>query len=608
MKHQLNSWVSQAFVRVAAPLLILSTACTKNNPIYCDDSGACPDGAACAIDSKVCSDDLFTFDRSQFFDDGVRLWSTTANPILRGTTDQSKATIEVVRGADVIATPAVIDDAGNWSLQLPAGTIVDTDTELKIHLIGDNGTLEFAYKFALDDKAPSLTVVPTEVTDESKDVVTFNNIGEPTHVHQNFPVVLDGAHCANVVKYGYLFDEAPPMYGTEDRRNPMTWTIQLGVKVALDEAKSRYRIMKTGQGTQVDWAPFEPVKTADGFTVSTPITRQTGPNLGEDGDFAIEWEVYDWAGRMVTGQGCWHQTLLAAPLLGNGFQASTRGPAALSTWVLNSIPPVSNLINGTVPSPVYEMTLTNATTEAVDVEITPSAPIVAFSKISWLAPRETVVQTLGNPVVCVSADGSTINPADECTVATPSDTADVFTNTPAAAIPLSFSITILDDTGAVLTACSDPDATGMQRCQIPARASGGAPVVGHVVASLTRLPELNPGVGTAAERIVPGNTTDFGYTGPAIKTMVRCAPGAMVHFGNVTSRGLRCLQTQGWKNHTILRQATLTLQTPPPVGTRRLGPGFKIKTARPNTPATFPYVGTGGVLPNTLQWNSGIRG
>lgn len=572
MKHQMKLWAPRALIMVAALLWMLSSACTKDNPIYCDDSGACPDGAACAIDQKVCSDDSFTLDRSQFFDDGVRLWSTTGNPVLKGTTDQSKATIEVVRGTEVIATPAVIDGAGNWSLQLPAGTIVDTDTELKIHLVGKDGTLEFVYKFALDDKAPTLKIMPTEVTDESKDVVTFNSIGEPAHVHQNFPVVLDGAHCANVVKYGYLFDDAAPMYGTEDRRNPMAWKIQLGVKVAIDEAKSRYRILKTGPGTIVDWTALGAVKTADGYSVNTPISRTTGPNMGEDGDFAIEWEVYDWAGRMVTGQGCWHQTILAAPLQMSVSQLATIGANSVSNWNNTDRSLLASLINGATAANIYERVMTNATAEPITFEATPIADIATLTK--RVSKAKVNVVDLGL-VPCTGTTG--FCRADSSLPAG-------VTTTPDIANGLVWTAQLLAVDGNQLP-CINVTPQKI-RCTLPARSPDAPPVKAHLVAQLASLNQLNPATDAAVFRNGRIESTAFG-------TAKACGGDVIVDpiDGNTCSNGLT------YEIHTFLSIGALRLGIRPSIGGFDNQPDFSLNIAN----GIFYTVGGNG---GALTWNT----
>ncbi len=591
MKYQMKPW---ALMLLAAPLWLLSNACTKGNPIYCDDSSVCPDGSACAIDKNVCSDDSFTLDRAQFFDDGLRLWSTTGNPILTGTTDQRSATIEVLRDGQVIATPAVIDAAGTWSLQLPAGTIVESDTELKIHLVGSEGTLEFSYKFALDDKPPTLAIIPTSVTDESKDEVTFNTIGEPAHVHQNFPVVLDGAHCAKIVKYGYLFDAAPPMYGTEDQRNPVAWNLHLGVKVALDETKSRYRISKVGPGTQVDWSPLQAMKTDDGYQVTTPISRQSGPNTGEDGEFFIDWEVYDWAGRMTKGQGCWQQTVLAAPLRSGPPGLSSAAPTGLGSWMLASVPPLSRLINGAMPMDVFETTVTNGTGEDVVMETTLFVPVVRLTRGVTVANTRPLVGD-GDPA---ETNCNQANNSDYCrtgTVPANVTTTDTFD------IATAWRIEMQDGAGQVVPGCSD---TVAFQCVVPKRGVGEQPKTYRLVATLLALPQLPSWVGATAERPgFAGHT--LGYTGPTETSFVRCTNFEVIQLGNTGNSVRYCSVSKSWTQHTLIQQVLLQVGSPPIIGTRLGGAGFIVRTGQTANALSYPPIRVAEPTIRAIVWNAG---
>lgn len=591
MKKQMMPW---AVVLVAAPLWLLSNACTKDNPIYCDDSGACPDGTACAIDKNVCSDDSFTLDRAQFFDDGLRLWSTTSNPILTGTTDQTSAIIQVLRGDQIIATPAVIDGAGTWSLQLPAGTIGESDTELKIHLVGQEGTLEFSYKFALDDKPPTLAIVPSSVIDESKDVVTFNDIGEPAHAHQNFPVILDGTHCASIVKYGYLFDTAPPMYGTEDQRNHMAWTLQLGVKVALDETKSRYRTVKLNAGTQIDWSPFEAIKTADGYTVTTPISRDTGPNMGEDGDFTIEWEVYDWAGRMIKGQGCWQQTLLAAPLRAPKPGLSRAAPKGIGSWLLANVPPLSLLINGAMPMDVFEATVTNATAEDVVVSAALVVPITRLTRGVTIANTRPIAGD-GDPN---GTDCNQANNSDFCRTGTaPANV----TTTATLDIATAWRIEVQDSAGQTLPGCTD---IAEVQCLLPKRGVDEQPKKYRMVATLLALPQLPAWAGPTAER--PGfQGYAAGYTGPALTPFVRCKTFDIVPVGNTGRFNKFCVASHSWNQHTLLQRVLLQVGSPPNIDAQLGGAGFNVRTGQTASALRFPPVAVSGITVRAIVWDAG---
>jgi hypothetical protein len=519
-----------------APLLLGLVGCTKENPVYCDDSGQCPDGGTCSVDKNICSDATFTLDRTPYYDDGTRLWTSRANPVLNGSTDQSKSTIEVVRDGQVIATAGEILN-GQWQLQLPDGAIRETDTPLKIHLVGKDGTLEFPFTFTFDAKAATAAIAPISMLDESKDVVTFNPIGEPHHEHGGTPVVLAGS-CPStdpaIVKYGYLMDSAAPMYGTENQRNMMQWQVRVEARAAIDEAKTQMRISKTGVGVIADWMPVTPVKVDDHWTIASDINRQLTPMVGTDGDFQVEWEIVDWAGRKTVAQACWKQSVLAAPITNTASTLSPTpalvGLAGLS--VLGSAPQLAALINETGNVYAFEQTLINATTEPV----TFTASVVASTertKISTLH-KDNIIQVAGR-VTCPGGGDFCLR--DE------NDTIDADLAPITGAIDVVWTPALVDGAGLPLASCV---ATGQNQtqCTIPGRAVGGSPVVVRLVASTTLLPELNP---SRSELVVARN----GFVEiDTFAVLNRC--------GQFDSATRACILKRNYELHLRLTDASLT--------------------------------------------------
>jgi hypothetical protein len=579
---------------VSASLLSLAlSACTKNNPIFCDDSSQCPDGEACAIDKKVCANDEFSLDRTPYFDDGTRLWSTSAAPTLNGSTSQSSATIEVLRDDQVIATPAQIS-SGQWTLQLPAGAIRDTDTELKIHLIGKDGTLEFKYVFAVDDKPPTIAIVPSTTLDESKDVVTFNAIGEPSHAHQSFPVVMDGTHCAQINKYGYLMDPTPPLYAVEDQRNPVAWNVHVVSKVAIDATKSRYRINRIDKGDVLPWTPMVTTKVTDGHDSSVAITRDVSPQVAVDGNFTIDWEVVDWAGRKTMTSGCWTQTIYAAPLATSALTLSSMPPTGIGSWLLNALPAVSALINGTTPTQAMETTITNGTAEDVIIEVNVNAPIVEVTRdTQFFAQR---FRTTNFPV---------FEPGYFCDVNAPLHTAArCLAETPdqhrsSATVPgvATWLVEARDVSNTILPTCISL-ADGRSRCTVPKRNIGDAPQSFRLVASILSLPQLSPIAGTIGEF----TSITFKYTGIVGEPYESCDAKRTDPV-----EGTYCSKVSSWTQVVYLASATVIMATPGVTAGNLRGPSLGFTSMPLGGVLHAPTYSVNSRAIRPLVWNGGSR-
>ena len=240
---------------IFSSLLAVTASCAKDNPSFCDDQQPCAEQVVCAIDTNVCIDSAFTFDRSKFYDDGIALWSVDNQTTLTGSGADPGSTVEARRAGIVMATATANLD-GTWSLALPAGSLTATATAFALQTSTADGTVQIAVNLGLDAVGPTISVKPTSIFDESHDVITFNSDGEPHHVHDNLPVVLDSTHCTEVVKYSYLLDADVPLFGTENLRNDLAWEITGNVGVALRNKDTRFRVVTSGGASVVDWQPL----------------------------------------------------------------------------------------------------------------------------------------------------------------------------------------------------------------------------------------------------------------------------------------------------------------------------------------------------------------
>ena len=573
-------------------LFAVTASCAKDNPSYCDDQQPCAEQLACAIDTNVCIDSNFAFDRSKLFDDGITLWSVDAQPTLTGTGANPASVVEA-RRADMVVASTTANVDGTWSLPLPAGTLTATGSLFALQTVTEDGTLQIAVTLGLDAIGPTISVMPSSVLDESHDVVTFNNQGEPHHEHDDRPVILDDAHCAEVVKYGYLLDDDVPLFGTENVRNELAWVVTGNIGVALSNKNTQFHIVNGSGAVVVDWQPLSFTQIGKRIEARVPITRQLADIFGKaDDNYTIEWQVVDWAGRTAKASACWSMRVLAAPLQTLPPKLATNGEMAMGNWRLSNVPPVSRVINGTTAGQFFESRITNGTVEPVEFEASVFAPKSKLSKISWIADRDVVYGPL-------TVDGVPCQPrsrAPECNATPPA--VDTFVPTTfdivdASATLIGWNILLLDDDQQPVGNCITNVNTGIARCRIPGRDPAGGPVVVRLVAGISNMAVLNPGVGLAAERTYQ----NFGYTGPAAQPVTRCARP-------ITNN--TCFQIVTWQQHTMLRQLVLNVGSVSPIGTPA-GPGFQFATAPDIGPTKVPSYTTFLVASRPLVWDSGTR-
>lgn len=581
------SYLSNALFVTGA--LVAAASCTKDNSVYCDDQHACADQTVCAVDTNVCVDSTFALDRTKFFDDGVILWTIDAQPTLRGTGAETNATVEAsIDGTVVATTMAGLD--GTWQLTLPAGAVKAAAVTLTLQTKTPDGTVQIATQFALDAVAPNIEIVPVTTLDENGDEVTFASNGEPIHTHTNVPVVLDGTHCADIVKYGYLLDTDAPKYGTENARNNVAWDIKGEAGVALRDKDTRFRIINKTGGTIVDWQPLNLTRSGAAFTAHIPITRQLAPQFGAgDDSYTIEWELVDWAGRTAKASGCWNMHVLAAPLRTTLPKLSTHGPASFGNWLLPNVPPISGAIDGHAPGAYFESVITNATLEPVEFEASVFAPRVKVTKTARIADFDIVV---GPPLV----DGYPCPPRStlqECNATQPAGNTLIETVVEAldtAANHVVWKVELLDDANQPVGVCTDTTVVGTVRCRMPGRVVDAAPVTGRLVASMVSFADLNPGTGPVAERDYQG----FGYTGPAPRAITHCA---------VPVTGSVCRRTVSWQQHTMLAHAVISAGSTSGFGTFA-GAGFRFAVAPGAGPTSLPASGN-LITARPIVWDSG---
>lgn len=288
-----------------------------------------------------------------YTDGGGDLWTASPTPTLTGTiVEANLAALTAYRGATPVAT-AIVSGIG-WSLTVPAGTVPDAAAvELRVEARDRAGNLATATLRLRFDGAPPIASTPiTTVRDETGDIVTYSVTPsfpvafvpyDPIHNHAGAAVSLGAATACDasaptVTKYGYLLDEAPPRYATEQTppgRNPLRWQVALADDgVGVEPSTVAYRVRDVDAGAvALDWTAL-----GEPYAVSLYRRATTAPSiaaLGGSGRFAIDFRARDRLGREVSVTRCWNHRVLPAPILvgpvtagGSMVQCAASGPTS----------------------------------------------------------------------------------------------------------------------------------------------------------------------------------------------------------------------------------------------------------------------------------------
>lgn len=341
----------------------------------------------------------FTIDNTQpvlavattgFLVDGATWWTTDTGPVLTGTASDAHAvTVTAVIGASTYPANVV---GTTWTVDLPAGTVAAGGTDVTIRATdaaGNQATL--AQHLRSDTTAPGVNVLATTVSVETMAEVTFVG-GVPNHTHSTTSTTLGlstacDATAPSVSKFAYLLDEAAPMFGTENEKNPLEWAFQvLDDGVGIDPAGTAYRIRQGGT-TLVDWrAPggTSPSHVVEMYRRAGPLSEWPSiPQLGTvDGLFQLDLRARDRFGRETIVTRCWNHHPLAAPFEIGSATAASDGPDgsgkyALAGLLLNSSPadPISaQVLNDNAPGTgLIQVNFSNGVAEDIYVtfEVTP---------------------------------------------------------------------------------------------------------------------------------------------------------------------------------------------------------------------------------------------
>lgn len=444
----------------------------------------CPTDMQCSTE-KYCTDG-FTLDTAPFLVDGQTLWSATAAPDLHGHIVDEGAEIMLFDGDVQVAGPAHIAD-NTWHLDAPA-LLVDGETKsLRIVQTNHGAHVELTHTFAGDLTAPTARIKPSQSSDESKDIVTWNTDGTPEHAHQPFPIVIDGSHCADLPRYQHLFADNP--YAIQSAPNPMAVDVRAKARFPFTTA-SRFRVLKDTVAL-IDWSPIPTTTDADETATTLALTNSTSPAFAaKSGAYVAEYEFVDWAGRTATTQACWNIQLLPPPLQITA-RADTTDARSLPTWRYGtqSTGQLSTIVTGAAPVTLYERTFRNGTAVPVEfeVKIANNQTINVTSLAEPLRDAEEIFNVPLPPAIgSIPCTGTYCDtPLPQAYPALPAPKSAASQN------PLPWKLKLVDGTGAEITPCTYID-DETQRCTLPGRAPGQAPTSARAIATITQITTLNP--------------------------------------------------------------------------------------------------------------------
>lgn len=497
--------------KLSALFLVTSSllaGCSSNDPGVPTDDGGVPMEECSKGADDECVEDAIAIDREGFFTTPTHWYARTADPALAGDVlDASTRTITASIGGRVVAEGTIT--GARWALQLPAGAIAETDTEVVLRATTADGDVDLRRRFVRDTSLPSLLAAGA-TRDERSDLIDFST-GAPVHTHVG-EVVRATAGCVDVYKYAYLMDPGAPQFGSEASPNPLLWTFRpTGIGIDAGSAQYRVRRQQGTQGTVLrDWSSLGGI-TADG-TFHVPIFRSGSdgfPSLGTTAQQVhIDVRFHDWKGVETEASVCWNHHPLAAPIeLTTPVAASGTGGLPGMTFAANS--PISRIANPGGGVPVLQARLRHFAAEEVALSVSRfGSEGTAFSR--------TVVYDLAAPVeipVQLVCPEEGCEPAPYQPSAVPS----------IGVLPgSSLRVTIVDPITQQPLACDDGP------CVLPAR-TGAQPIEYTVLVSVANATALRPRESVAIGEHAIGSLT---MTGEAPMQHTWCSQGRVIQGVN----------------------------------------------------------------------------
>ena len=195
------------------------------------------------------------------------------------------------------------------------------DTRVTLRLVGATSTIEESQLFALDDKAPTATLVGS-IKDERGDTIDFST-GEAVHTHAGAANRSLG-HRLPVGLHLRLPDGPRPRRPTVARPppNPLAWQVTVADSTGIDSMDSAYRVRDASGAVLYDWTSISP-DAAGVYAVR--LYRNKIPALGtKTGHMFVDARFRDPFGNESTKTACFDNHPMAAPFEIKPMQKAAR--------------------------------------------------------------------------------------------------------------------------------------------------------------------------------------------------------------------------------------------------------------------------------------------
>lgn len=235
---------------------------------------------------------------------------------------------------------------------------------------------------------PVIEVIETTIRDERGDVIDLSS-GAPIHDHQGDAVVLgaDG-DVPTVHKYAYLLDETAPEFGAELAPNPLTFRFRVTDRVAIDAARSTYRVRAADGRVLLQDTPVPAEQAGHEFAITLHRRGAVAISaLGKlQGELALEVRFVDVDGSSSEATVRWNHVPLAAPLVfeqagvpgvPGGLPGHERALHSLELGVLDGV--AFRLLSGsptTEGASIGDQIVLNPTNETVFLAVDIAGPTV----------------------------------------------------------------------------------------------------------------------------------------------------------------------------------------------------------------------------------------
>ncbi|MCE9575784.1 MAG: hypothetical protein K8W52_21720 [Deltaproteobacteria bacterium] len=514
-----------------------------------------------------------------------RWWASTLTPTFGGMVTETN--LDAMTGVQLTfagASKAAPVTGNSWTGTL-ASAIVDSP-EINNVLVTATDLAGNATSLTLQVQAdltkPTVTVVPTTVSDERLDTFTFNANAAPNHTHVGSISLGADSTCdaarttaavgAQVYKYTYLLDSTTPTFATESPgRNPIKFSFQAGDTGSGAQAATGEYQVRWNNGT---WSAWTSAGADASGTYSFELTRGIVPTLATvEGVFEIRFRVRDGFNRYsdeLPTTRCWGNHPMAPPL-----QRTASTGSSVPSWYSPQLwsltlgadanglnnpddddAEIAKLLNGTsAGAAVMSVLLQNGTSEDALVSLPVVAPSYQYER-DFMTTNVTFDQTStsGDFCGCIGQANATC-PAPAKPGSSVAD-GGLMTGSNG----LNLSVRLFEVANGSPTE-RFANASGL--FTIAKRPTGLPPIQYYAMVVTKSLPELRNGAGTYSTATLNWNGTSRPIVGSVAADVVRCETPGTKHDDSCPGAGTNahvCYKQTTYRSFTAMMKATINPQ------------------------------------------------